>query len=316
MSGMSTDAPTPDSRPRRPAGAGARRRLFNAWIARNEWMFGLALLSPALVWTTLALALPMFVLVGYSFWQQDGFTIIREFSLKNYATFLERPIYTGLMIRSLRISLFTTVATIVIAYPVACFIAFRVHRMRGLLLLLFTLPFWTSYLLKIFSWKVILGHNGVINSALISLGMIHQPIDALLYNETAVILTLTHAWLTVALLPLYLSLAKIDRSLIEAAADLGEPPYMVFLRVILPLSAPGIVVAALLIFIPTVGDYITPIMVGGPGGSMIGSLTAALVQQSNDMPMAATVATMSILTISLILLGVTGVFRLVRRIAR
>lgn len=288
-------------------------RAWNAFVARNEWVLGWGLLAPAFLWSGVALALPLFALIAYSFWTQNGFELDRTISLRNYFAFFDRPIYTGLLIRSMRISLLTTVATIVLAYPVAYFIAFKVRSTRWLWLLLFSLPFWTSYLLKIFSWKIILGHGGVINSALVGLGILSEPTDVLLYNEPAVILTLTHAWLTFAILPIYLSLVKIDCSLIEAAADLGETPIMVFLRVTLPLSMPGVLVAGLLIFIPTVGDYVTPTMVGGPGGAMIGSVTASLIQKSNDAPMAAAVAIISILAIAAVLIAVWGLYRLARR---
>ena len=127
-----------------------------------------------------------------------------------------------------------------------------------------TLPFWTSYLLRVFSWKIILGFNGVINSGLKSVGLIEQPMEFLLYSPSAVVITLTHAWAAFAVLPLYVSLEKIDRSLLEAATDLGEGPVGRFMRVTLPLSLPGIIAAILIIFIPTVGDYITPALLGGP----------------------------------------------------
>ena len=147
----------------------------------------------------------------------------------------------------------------------AYFLAFRVTQHKILWLILITIPFWTSYLLRVFAWKVILGFNGVINSGLISLGIIDKPLEFLLYNPTAVVITLAHAWAAFAILPIYVSLEKIDRSLLEAATDLGDGPLERFLRVTLPLSAAGRHRRRLLVFIPTVGDYVTPTLVGGTG---------------------------------------------------
>ncbi len=137
------------------------------------------------------------------------------------------------------------------------------YRRKLLWIILITVPFWTSYLLRVFAWKVILGFNGAINSGLISLGVIDQPLEFLLYNPTAVTITLAHAWAAYAILPIYVSLEKIDRSLLEAATDLGDGPLRRFLRITLPLSLPGTIAATLLVFIPTVGDYLTPSLVGG-----------------------------------------------------
>jgi spermidine/putrescine transport system permease protein len=151
-------------------------------------------------------------------------------------------------------------------------------------------PFWISYLLRIFAWKVILGFNGVINSGLIALGLINRPLEFLLYNPTAVMITLAHAWAAYAILPIYVSLEKIDRSLLEAATDLGDGPVKRFLRVTLPLSAPGTIAAALLVFIPTVGDYVTPTLVGGTSGIMIGNIIQSLFGKASNAPLGAAVS--------------------------
>lgn len=280
---------------------------------RHEWLLGYALLLPALLWSLIALALPLFVLTAYSFWTQQQFEIDRSVSLANYENFFERPVFLGLLARSIRISLWATIATVLIAYPVAYLIAFKVQSKKWLWIMLFTIPFWTSYLLRIFSWKVILGYNGFVNATLTSLNIVTEPLEFLLYNELSVVIALTHAWLPFAILPIYLSLAKIDQSLLEAAADLGEQPAVVFLRVTLPLSAPGVLAASLLIFIPTVGDYVTPELVGGPGGSMIGSMVASLFLKTNNAPMGAATAIVSILAISLIVALGYLLYRLLKR---
>jgi spermidine/putrescine transport system permease protein len=146
---------------------------------------------------------------------------------------------------------------------------------------------------------VILGFNGVINSGLIGMGLISEPLEFLLYNPTAVVLTLAHAWAAFAILPIYVSLEKIDRSLLEAATDLGDGPVRRFFRVTLPLSAPGTIAASLLVFIPTVGDYVTPTLVGGTSGIMIGNVIQSLFGKANNAPLGAAVSLVMMLTITL-----------------
>jgi spermidine/putrescine transport system permease protein len=143
----------------------------------------------------------------------------------------------------------------------------------------------------------VLGFNGAINSGLMALGLIDTPIDALLYNPVAVMITLAHSWIAFAVLPIYVSLEKIDRSLLEAAADLGDTKWQRFRRITLPLSMPGTLAATLLVFIPTVGDYVTPTLVGGPGGTMIGSLVQQLFTRQDNAPMGATVSIVMMLLI-------------------
>jgi spermidine/putrescine transport system permease protein len=168
-------------------------------------------------------------------------------------------------------------------------------------IILITVPFWTSYLLRVFAWKVILGFNGVVNSGLMSMGLIKEPLEFILYNPTAVIITLAHAWLAFAILPIYVSLEKIDRTLLEAATDLGDGPVERFLRITLPLSLPGVIAASLLVFIPTVGDYVTPTLVGGTSGIMIGNVIQSLFGKANNWPLGAAVSIVMMLAVTLII---------------
>jgi spermidine/putrescine transport system permease protein len=184
------------------------------------------------------------------------------------------------------ISGLVTLVTICLAYPMAYFVAFHARR-KFLWLIALTIPFWTSYLLRVFAWKIILGFNGLINSGLMRLHLIDQPLSFLLYNPFAVVVTLAHAWAAFAILPIYVSLEKIDRSLLEAASDLGDGPLRRFLRIILPLSMPGVVGAALLIFVPTTGDYVTPALVGGTQGSMIANLIQVQFISAGNWPLGA-----------------------------
>ena len=268
---------------------------------RHEPLRGYSLLSPTFVVMLLALGLPLAMLLTMSFWTQVYLDLDHTFTLDNYVAFFQKPIYAKLLWKSMKISGAVTLATVLLAYPAAYFIAFRVRRHKLIWLILITIPFWTSYLLRVFAWKIVLGYNGVINSGLMSLGFIEKPLEFLLYNPTAVVITLAHAWAAFAILPIYLSLEKIDRSLLEAAADLGEGPVMRFVRVTLPLSMPGVITASLLVFIPTVGDYVTPTLVGGPTGIMIGNIIQSLFGKANNWPLGAATAVMSMLFITLMI---------------
>ena len=265
---------------------------------RSEPLRGYSLLSPTMVLMLIALAAPLVMLITMSFWTQDYLDFNKGFYLDNYEKFFEKKLYWSLLLESMRISATVTLVTVLLAYPMAYFIAFRVQRNKLVWLILITVPFWTSYLLRVFAWKVVLGYNGVINSGLMTLGLIEAPLEFLLYNQTSVVITLAHAWAAFAILPIYVSLEKIDRSLLEAAQDLGEGPFMTFLRVTLPLSIPGVVAASLLVYIPTVGDYVTPTLVGGPRGIMIGNVIQSQFGKALNWPMGAALSVMAMLAVT------------------
>lgn len=285
-----------------------------------DWLSGYALLSPALLIMAATLAAPVVALFVLSFWSQTGFDINRSFTLANYWKLIEPssepmiwmgipfpfayPVAAILMLKSLVMSLVATIFVIAMAYPMAYFLAFRVTRHKALWIILLTIPFWTSYLLRVFAWKIVLGYNGAINTGLKSLGIIEAPLEFLLYNPVAVVITLAHAWIAFTVLPIYVSLEKIDRSLLEAATDLGDSRLKRFWRITLPLSAPGTIAAALLIFIPTVGDYVTPTLVGGPGGTMIGTLMQELFLRQDNAPLGAALA----IVMMAIIAGIVALF--------
>ncbi|WP_428512577.1 ABC transporter permease [Roseovarius sp.] len=271
---------------------------FGRWLYRSEAARGYSLLSPALIFLGIAILVPFGILVVMSFWTAEGFGFNTTITSHNYEQFLERPIYGALLTRSLYMSGMVTVFTVLLCYPMAYYVAFHVHRHKMMWIVLMTLPFWTSYLLRVFAWKVVLGYEGVINSALMATGLIEKPLEFLLYSQEAVIITLAHAWAAFAILPLYVSLEKIDKSLLEAATDLGDGPVWRFLRITLPLSLPGVISASLLVFIPTTGDYITPALLGGPDGTMIGNLIQKQFGPINNWPMGAALSIILMLCIA------------------
>jgi spermidine/putrescine transport system permease protein len=274
------------------------RRAAQKSLLQSEQAQGWALISPTFLFALVLLVAPILVVIAHSFWTQNYLTIDRTFTLEQYRIALTEPIYRDLLLRSLYVSLLVSVFTVVLAYPIAYFISFHGGRHKGLWLFLITIPFWTSYLLRVMSWKVILGYNGVLNSGLMGLGVIDEPSTALLYNTTAVVITLTHAWAAFAILPIYVSLEKVDRTLIEAATDLGDGPLRRFLRITLPLSVPGIVSALLIVMIPTVGDFVTPRLVGGKDGVMIANAIQAQFGKASNWPLGAalSVTTMAVVT--------------------
>ncbi|MFU0506883.1 ABC transporter permease [Pseudaminobacter sp. NGMCC 1.201702] len=269
-------------------------------LQRSDAARGYALVSPALLVAAGTLLLPLCILLIYSFWTQNDLTVEHTWVLDNYRSFLANTTYLAILGKSVLVSLAATLLVLIFSYPVAAFIALRVKKHKALLLLIITIPFWTSYLLRVFAWKIILGYNGVINSGLIWLGIIDQPLEILLYNPYAVVITLAHAWAPFALLPIFISLEKIDRSLLEAARDLGDGAWHSFWRVLLPLSRPGLIAAGMLVFIPTVGDYVTPQLVGGTSGMMIGNVVQSMFGRTNNWPMGAAISIVTMVVVTLI----------------
>ena len=267
---------------------------------KPETKKGWRLLSAPFIFSILLLAAPITMMFLLSFWTQDYLVLDRTFTLKNYIEAATQPVYQLLFTRSLLISLTATFFTVLLAFPMAYFISFHGGNRKALWLFLITIPFWTSYLIRMFLWKVILGYNGVLNSLLLWLEMITEPVTFLLYNANAVVIALTHGWAPFAILPIFVSLEKIDRSLLEASKDLGDNSVQQFFRVILPLSAPGVIGAALIIFIPTVGDYITPKLVGGTDGLMIANMIQVQFSKANNAPLAAALSMSSLMIVSFI----------------
>ncbi len=271
-------------------------------FSRSDYTKAYSLLSPSLFLLIFVFAFPIFFLIVYSFWTQDYVTVDTTLTLENYKTVINKSSYHTLIKRSLVISSLTTLVTVLLAYPMAYYVAFVVKDRKLLWLIVLTIPFWTSYLLRVFAWKLILGYNGVINGSLYNLGIIENPLSFLLYNPFAVFVTLAHAWSAFAILPIYVSLEKIDRSLLEAASDLGDSAFKRFWRITFPLSFPGVLAAALIIFIPTTGDYITPKLVGGSEGIMVANLIQIMFGKANNWPLGSSLAivTMTIVTVLVI----------------
>jgi spermidine/putrescine transport system permease protein len=255
--------------------------------AARRWG-GLLLLLPApLLWMLVFYLVPLVILLVHAFWSVDYLTIHRAFTLENIQALFTNPLYSRVLLRTVTIAALVTITDIVLAFPIAFYIAKRATKHRELLILLVIFPLWASYLIRVFAWKTILGTNGILNSFLLWAGLIDQPVTAFLYSKTAMYLTFCQVWLPFMILPLYTVLDRMPNSLLEAAADLGSNWWQTFRRVVLPLSLPGILAGSLSVFSLTLGDYITPTLLGGPGDQMIGRLVADNFGMSNNWPLGA-----------------------------
>jgi spermidine/putrescine transport system permease protein len=288
---------------------------LRAFYLRSDAAKGYVLMSPVMITMIVLLAAPLIMLTLYSFWTQVGLSVDTTLTTARYQEVAAKQSYHDIFWRTMLTSSLVTLVTVGLAYPMAYYVAFGVKKYKFIWLILLTIPFWTSYLLRAFSWKVILGFNGVINSGLISAGIITEPFEVLLYNQSSVIITLAHAYAAFAILPIYVSLEKIDRTLLEAAADLGDSAWARFWRVTFPLSLPGVLGAAVLIFVPTTGDYVTPQLVGGPTGQMIAYSIQVLFLKVNDWPLGAALALSSMAMVGiLVVLFVSAMQLAVRQI--
>jgi len=226
-----------------------------------------------LSWLVVFFVVPIGIVAAYSVDLYSLFPGPHGFSLSGWRGFFHDPVYLRLFWKSVQMSSIVSAAIVVLAYPLAYYLALSGTKRKYILLLLLIAPFLTSYLLRVLAWKVILGDEGVVNSFLFSTGLRSpgHPISQLLYSRFAVMLVLGYIWLPFVALPIFVSLESIDRGLLEAASDLGASRLQAFRRVTLPLSAPGVVAAFLFVFIPTLGEFVTPSLVGGATGYMYGN---------------------------------------------
>ncbi|SEM70725.1 ABC transporter permease subunit [Palleronia pelagia] len=227
----------------------------------------------------------------------DGILTI-ALNLGNYIFLTEDPLYLLSYLSSVKIAAISTVLTLLLGYPMAYVIARAPEHRRGLLLMLVILPFWTSFLLRVYAWIGLLKANGIVNNALLAVGVIDQPL-VMLQTDFAVYLGIVYTYLPFMILPLYATLSKLDADLLDASADLGARPGTTFLTVTLPLSLPGVVAGSMLVFIPAVGEYIIPALLGGPGTLMIGSVLWNEFFLNRDWPVAAAVAIVMVLVLAL-----------------
>ncbi len=263
-----------------------------------------------LFWLGVFFLAPLMLMAAFSFRADIRGEVLQGWTptLKQYTSLFAAGAYWRLLGISALMAFVIAACATVLAYPVAYFLAFRAGRKAGRYLILLLVPFWTSYLLRVMAWKIILGSDGVLNSLLSYLGLIDQPLTALLYNRNAVIITLIYVWIPFAALPILAALQRIDVSLFEAAADLGATPLRRFWRITFPLSLPGVLATFFLVFIPTVGEYVTPLLVGGSEGSMYGNIIQDFFTKAANWPLGSALSMIMLIgTLVLVLVAVRAV---------
>jgi len=274
--------------------------------ARGSSIRGILLVLPSMLWLLVFAIIPIVLLICMSTWTSTMFGIERTWDFKNYMAIASDSVYATILIRTARIAIVATLLSLLFSYPLAMFLVSLKGRTRSVFLLLMFLPFWSSYVVRSFTWLPVLGRAGLINQILMWLGIIHEPIEWLLFNEGAVYVGLVYVYTLFMVLPIFLALDRIDPQIIEAARDLGSKPYQVFLRVTWPLSLPGVWSGCIMVFLISIGAFVTPQLLGGTRGTMIGNVIATQFLNTNNWPLG------SALSITLIFL-VAGLFAIVGR---
>jgi spermidine/putrescine transport system permease protein len=259
---------------------------------------------PPLLWVGLFLLLPYALMLTHSFWVvRDGF-IVHQWNLQNYRTLATNPVYAEVLLRSMRVAASVTLCSLLLGYPLAYYLSFHAGARREILYQLVIVPLWVSYLVRGYAWKTILGSDGVLNGFLQYLHLTNAPVGFLLYSPFAVILMLTHIYTPFVFLPIYAALEHIPRPVVEASQDLGASPLKTFLRVILPLSLPGLLAGATFAFVLSLGDFLAPLLVGGASGTMIANIVQSLFGAAYDWPLGAAISVcILVITVTLLFLA-------------
>ena len=260
----------------------------------------LVLLGPALTWLGIFLVLPLALIFAYSFFQRGAFgQIVPQLTLENYSR-LFNPTVLKVFLNSLRIASLVTVLALLLGYPAAYFITQQSSPWKNTLLVLVILPFWTSYLIRTYAWIVLLNREGVLSRLLIALGLSSEPIS-FLYNDTAILIGLLYGYLPFMVLPLYSSIERLNPELREASFDLGATPLKTFLQVTLPLTIRGVVTGAIFVFVPSLGNFFVPELLGGGQRFMIGNMINNQFLKARDWPYGSAMA-FGVMAIVLLLL--------------
>ena len=259
---------------------------------------------PPLFWIGLFLLLPYALMFAHSFWAVREGVVVHDWNLDNYKTLFSNPLYVDVLFRTMRIATSVTLCSLLLGYPLAYYLSFYAGARKELLYQLVIVPLWVSYLVRGYAWKTILGSDGVLNGFLQYLHIAHEPVAFLLYSPFAVVVMLTHIYTPFVFLPIYASLEHIPRPLVEASQDLGADRAQTFFRIILPLSMPGLLAGATFAFVLSLGDFLAPLLVGGPSGTMIANVVQSLFGAAFDWPLGAAISVcILIITISLLFLS-------------
>jgi spermidine/putrescine transport system permease protein len=259
---------------------------------------------PPLAWVAAFLLLPYALMLVHSLWVVREGVIVHHWNLDNYKLLFTNPLYAEVLFRTMRIAASVTLCSILLGYPLAYYLTFHAGWRKELLYQLVIVPLWVSYLVRGYAWKTILGSDGVLNGFLQYLHFTHEPVAFFLYSPFAVVLMLTHIYTPFVFLPIYAALEHIPRPLLEASQDLGAGSVQTFWRVILPLSMPGLLAGATFAFVLSLGDFLAPLLVGGPSGTMIANVVESLFGAAFDWPLGAAISVgILVITISLLFLS-------------
>jgi len=267
--------------------------------------YRLAVTVPPLAWVVLFLFVPYLLMFCYSFWSvSSSQTIVHSWTFDNYRQLVTVDVYWQTLLRSMWIAARVMLFSLLLGYPLAYFLSFHAGRCKDLYYQLVIIPLWVSYLVRAYAWKTILGSDGVLNTLLQYVHLTSHPLEFLLYSPFAVVLTLTHIYTPFTILPIYASLEHIPRNLVEASHDLGASPFETFWRVILPLSIPGVIAGATFAFVLSLGDFLAPLLLGGPSGVMISNIVVSLFGAAYNWPLGAAISLcMLVLVVTLLFLS-------------
>jgi spermidine/putrescine transport system permease protein len=267
--------------------------------------YRVAITLPPLLWVAVFLLVPYTLLLCYSFWSvSPSQEIVHTWTLDNYRELFRVNVYLQTLFRSMWIAARVMIFSLMLGYPLAYYLSFYAGARKDLFYQLVIIPLWVSYLVRAYAWKTILGGDGVLNTLLQYVHLTKHPLEFLLYSPFAVVLTLTHIYTPFAFLPIYASLEHIPRNLVEASYDLGASPLQTFWRVILPLSIPGVLAGATFAFVLSLGDFLAPLLLGGPSGIMISNIVVSLFGAAYNWPLGAAISLcMLLLVLALLLLS-------------
>jgi spermidine/putrescine transport system permease protein len=274
------------------------------------------LLTPLFTYFTFFFFAPMFVLFVYSFWLKTSTGLVPTFTLHNYLYIFSNKLYPITILRSIRIGFITAIICVIISYPVAYSLTFKYKKLQDVVLYLILISLFSSYLVRVYAWKTILGSNGIINQILRYIGLIEEPLTFLLFSPTAIIITLVFILTPFTILPIFSSLQNISADLIEAANDLGANKLKTFYRVTLPLSMPGVITGFIFSFTISTGDYVTPQLVGGTEGLMIGRIVQDQFGMTYNWPFGSALAYFMIFLLIVLIncfIWITAILKLKRK---
>jgi spermidine/putrescine transport system permease protein len=267
-----TDAGVPASGSGVATGALTRLTSLPGWLW-NRYL----LILPLILWLTVFLVLPYLFILCQSFFRSDEFSrVIYDVNLDSYIRIFTNPLYYGTLLRTLGFALSVACCCVLLSLPLAYFIAFKVRKNKTLLYTLIVLPFWISYIVRAYAWKIILGQNGILNTFLVSIGVTNEPLESLLYSDVSTVICLVHIFTPFVAIPVYTAFEQIPKSLIEASKDLGADSFTTFRRVIFPLALPGVISGGTFALVLTMGDFLAPLLLGGPETLFISNIVRSL----------------------------------------